>query len=110
MSKDTTAATVEIRKDGETLACVRHCEVAGNSLEIGPSFDTSVRVWFDSMSEEGDLTRFGRMVGSVRCDLRGAVRVAIEAAVWETNTGDASSLCDGRDDWSGMSYVNMGDM
>ena len=109
MSKDKTAV-VEIRKGGKLVACVRHCDAVGSSLEVGPDFSVSVRVWFDSMSDTGDLMRDGRMVGVVRANLREPVRKACEAAMWQAHTGDVSALCDGTDTWTDVSYINMGDM
>ena len=102
------SAKVEVRKDGSTVATVKYSEGAGLSVEVGGSFDSCMRVWFDRMDDTGDLYRDdGRHVGLIRSGLRLAVRKASEAAMWEATAGTVSSLTDGRED--GVAFVEVCD-
>ena len=98
---------VDVRKDGERVARVKHADVGRMSVEVGPTFGTCIRVWFDRMAETGALYKDGRRVGVVRAGIRSGVRKAAEAAVWEAKTGDVSSLTDGCED--GVAFVEVCD-
>ena len=101
------SAKVEVRKDGSTVATVKYSEGAGMSVEVGSSFDSCVRVWFDRMSDTGVLYSEGRHIGRIRSGIRLAVRKASEAAMWEAKAGTVSSLTDGRED--GVPFVEVCD-
>ena len=100
-------AKVEVRKDGSTVATVKYSDGAGVSVEVGGSFDSCMRVWFDRMDDAGDLYNDGRHVGLIRSGIRLGVRKASEAAMWEAKMGTVSSLTDGRED--GVAYVEVCD-
>lgn len=105
MTEDKTAI-VEVRDDDKLVARVRHDgDAVGSSIEIGSNFDSSVRLWFDSVRDNGDVMNNGRMVATVRGGLRKAVRNACEASIWESHTGDVSALCDGVNDDTGNAYI-----
>ena len=98
---------VGVRKDGSTVATVKYSEFAGMSVEVGSSFGTCMRVWFEHMDGEGGLHKDDTRVGVLRAGIRDGVRKASEAALWEAKTGDVSSLTDGRED--GVAFVEVCD-
>ena len=104
---DKTEAKVEVRKDGEKLATVKHAGVGRTSVEVGSSFGTCMRVWFDRMGDDGGLYKDGMRVGTLRSGLRSGVRKAGEAALWQSHTGKVSTLADGQDD--GVAFVEVCD-
>ena len=104
---DKTEVKVDVRKDGEKLATVKHAEVGRMSVEVGSSFGTCMRVWFDRMGDDGGLYKDGMRVGTLRSGLRSGVRKAGEAALWQSHTGDVSALADGQDD--GVAFVEVCD-
>ena len=109
MTDNNPAGKVEVRKDGSTVATVKYSEGAGMSVEVGGSFDSCMRVWFDRMDDTGDLYADGRHVAIIRAGIRDGVRKASEAAMWEAKTGEVSSLTDGRDEWDGVAFVEVCD-
>ena len=104
---DINETAVDVRKDGEKLATVKHADGAGMSVEVGPTFGTCMRVWFDRMGEDGGLYKDGMHVGGLRAGIRSGVRKASEAALWQAETGDVSSLTDGGED--GVAFVEVCD-
>ena len=107
MTDNNTDGKVEVRKDGSTVATVKYSEGAGMSVEVGGSFDSCMRVWFDRMDDTGDLYSDGSHVGLIRSGIRLAVRKASEVAMWEATAGTVSSLADGRED--GVAFVEVCD-
>lgn len=78
------------------------------SAEFGPSFDASVRVWFDTIDDLGFMERDGRQVARVRDrPVRAAVSDAMEAALWQAHTGDVSALCDRTAEFSEVGVIEV---
>ena len=98
---------VDVRKGGEKLATVKYSAVASMSVEVGSSFGTCMRVWFDRMDDTGDLYADDRHVAVLRAGIREGVRKASEAALWEAKMGTVSSLTDGCED--GVAFVEVCD-
>lgn len=99
---------VEVRQNGEKAALVRYSNAAGLSVEVGPSFDSCVRIWFDRMSDTGSVYKDDKHVAEIRSGILLGVRMASEAAMWEAKTGVVSSLTDGRDE-NGVAFVEVCD-
>ena len=98
---------VEVRKGGERVARVKHADVGRMSVEVGPTFGTCMRVWFDRVAETGALYKDGMRVGVLRAGIRSGVRKASEAALWQSHTGDVSALVDGCED--GVAFIEVCD-